>query len=135
MSSSPDRQQASVLPLGSQPDAVPPTRNMKSLQQQAIEKAQFSFSKLPSRDAAFQRCASSNDGVTELIEALKARYDSHNKKRSLLVRKFHQYSAWLRNFSNVIDIVVQTQANIGCPLWAPLKFVLEVSSRVFKNRI
>jgi hypothetical protein len=28
--------------------------------------------------------------------------------------------------SDAVDIVVQTQAGIGCPLWAPIKFVLKV---------
>jgi hypothetical protein len=28
--------------------------------------------------------------------------------------------------SDAIDIVVQTQAGVGCPLWAPIKFVLKV---------
>ena len=28
--------------------------------------------------------------------------------------------------SDAVDVVVQTQAGIGCPLWAPIKFVLKV---------
>jgi hypothetical protein len=43
-----------------------------------------------------------------------------------LIKKFEQYTTWLQNFSGVVDVVAQTQAGIGCPVWAPVKFVLEV---------
>lgn len=128
MSSPLGRQQASVSRVVIEPDSNHLSTDEKSLQQQAIEKARSSISKLPKEDVAFRKCASSKDGVTELIQALKTRYESHDKKRSVLVKKFHEYSAWLRNFSNVIDIAVQSQANFGCPIWAPLRFVLEVSN-------
>lgn len=40
---------------------------------------------------------------------------------------FQRYTAWLRNFSSVVDVVVQTEAGVGCPVWAPIKFVLQIS--------
>ena len=38
-----------------------------------------------------------------------------------------KYTAWLQNISDVVDVAVQTKAEIGCPLWAPIKLVLKVS--------
>jgi hypothetical protein len=105
----------------------PPTPDT-TMQQQAIQKVKSSFSKLPTENSLFQQCASSKDGVADMILALNKRYGSRGKKMTGLVKKFHQYTEWLRNFAAVIDIAVQTQAGIGCPVWAPLRFVLEVSS-------
>jgi hypothetical protein len=62
-----------------------------------------------------------------MVKALKSKYDSHRRrKRFALAQKFEQYTQWLQNFSGVVDVVVQTQAGIGCPIWAPVKFVLQV---------
>ena len=61
-----------------------------------------------------------------MVEALKLKYDFHRKKSSAVAQKFEKYTMWLQNFSGVIDVVAQTQAGIGCPVWAPVKFVLQV---------
>jgi hypothetical protein len=121
-------QQVSAAGSSTQPNASLPTAATTSLQQQAIEKARSSFAKLPNQDAVFQQCVGSRDGVNGLVEALKARYDSKSKTQRSLLKKFHQYSAFLRNFSGVIEVAIQVHAGIACPVWALLKFILEVSS-------
>jgi hypothetical protein len=96
------------------------------LQQKAIENARSAIAKLPYGDALFENCIKSKDGVGELSSALKDRCAAHDKKRLRIVRQFEKSTAWLRNFSAVVDIVMQTQAGIGCPVWAPIKLVLMV---------
>ncbi len=38
----------------------------------------------------------------------------------------HGFEVCLMPLSDAVDIVVQAQAGIGCPLWAPIKFILKV---------
>jgi hypothetical protein len=96
------------------------------LGEQAIKNAQLVFEKLPNGDALFQKCISSDNGVETLAKELESRCAAHNKRRPKLLRQFEKSSAWLRNFSTVVDIVVQTEAGIGCPIWAPIKLILMV---------
>jgi hypothetical protein len=98
------------------------------LQEKAIENARSAFSKLPSGDTLFQKCISGDDGVDELASELRKRCASHDKKRFKILKQFEKSSAWLQNFTPVVDVIVQTQAGIGCPVWAPLKMVLLVRS-------
>ena len=56
------------------------------------------------------------------------KYHLHKKKRfTKLLDGFQKHTLWLQNMGSVVDVVVQTQAGIGCPVWAPIKFVLKVS--------
>ena len=103
------------------------TDSSSSIQQQAIEKARLVLADVPFEDALFRQCASQADAVVDMVKALKSKYDSHRRrKRFALAQKFEQYTQWLQNFSRVVDVVVQTQAGIGCPIWAPVKFALQV---------
>jgi hypothetical protein len=86
----------------------------------------LAIAKLPNGDVLFQKCISSNDGIDTLANELKSRCAAHDKKRPKVLKQFEKSSAWLRNFSDVVDVVVQTQAGIGCPVWAPIKLVLMV---------
>ena len=99
------------------------SQDVVSVRQRAIDNAQAAIAKLPI-DLS-QQC-SNGDTVSELVDILVTKYGSQ-KKRGKLARKFKQYSAWLVNFSNVVDVIVQTQAGIACPIWAPLKFALQLS--------
>ncbi|OCL06718.1 hypothetical protein AOQ84DRAFT_410315, partial [Glonium stellatum] len=99
-----------------------------SLQQQAIRKARAAYARFPNGDALFQQCIAQQDTVGEIMKSIKQKYDSNQEEKlNRILNKFQDYTAWLRNISGVVDIVVQTQAGIGCPLWAPIKFVLQIS--------
>lgn len=98
-----------------------------SLQRQAIENARLAFARLPKGDVVFRQCISQEDTVAEIVKMIIQSYQSHSDKNSIrLLQRFQQYTLWLQNFSGVVDVVVQTHAGIGCPLWAPVKFVLQV---------
>lgn len=52
----------------------------------------------------------------------------HSKKKSTkLVERFERYTLWIQGMGSIIDVAVQTQAGIACPVWAPIKFILQVS--------
>ncbi|KAF8853289.1 hypothetical protein BDZ45DRAFT_81093 [Acephala macrosclerotiorum] len=99
-----------------------------SLQKQAIEKARLSFSNLPTGDAIFQQCINQADSIHDVVESVIQTSRFYKRRQSTrLLQKFEQHTQFLQNASDIVDIVVQTQAGIGCPLWAPIKFVLKVS--------
>lgn len=103
------------------------TYGSSSLQKQAIEKARSSLSHLPTEDAIFQQCVNQADSIPDVVKSVIQ--TSHSYKRRLstdLLRKFERHTQFLQNASDIVNIVVQTQAGIGCPLWAPIKFVLKV---------
>jgi hypothetical protein len=96
------------------------------LQKQAIEKARSSFSRLPTEDAIFQQCINQADSIPDVVKSVIQTSHSYKRRQSAgLLRKFEQHTQFLQNASDIVDIVVQTQAGIGCPLWAPIKFVLK----------
>ena len=100
-----------------------------SLQKQAIEKARSSFSRLPRGDPIFQQCIDQADSIPDVVKSVIQTSRSYKERQSArLFRKFEQHAHFLQNASDIVDIVVQTQAGIGCPLWAPVKFVLKVWS-------
>lgn len=68
------------------------------------------------------------DPIGAIVQVLSTDYTAHERKRStrFLVR-FQRYTQWLQNISSVVDIAVQSQAGILCPLWAPVKYILQVS--------
>jgi hydroxylamine reductase (hybrid-cluster protein) len=65
--------------------------------------------------------------LSQAVESAKKRCSSRKLSKSeKIVVGFAKYTQWMENMSGVIDVVVQTQAGIGCPVWAPLKLVLKV---------
>jgi hypothetical protein len=87
----------------------------------------LAFLRLPSKGAFFQQCISDTDSIPDVVKSIAEKYRAHrNKKSSQLFQGFQKYTQWLHNISEVIDIAVQTQAGIGCPVWSPIKFVLKV---------
>ncbi|KAI9856968.1 MAG: hypothetical protein M1813_008684 [Trichoglossum hirsutum] len=99
-----------------------------SLQKEAIENARLVFSRLPSGDATFRQCIDQADTILDVVKTVTQKCQSHRRKKlTRLLEGFQRYSLWLQNMSGVVDVVVQTQAGIGCPVWAPIKFVLQVS--------
>ncbi len=52
---------------------------------------------------------------------------SEEQESIRFLSKLEKYTTWLQNMSAVVDVAVQTQAGFGCPLWAPIKFILKVN--------
>ena len=64
----------------------------------------------------------------DILSAIEQKCQSYKKRKSTkFLEKVQKHTAWLQNISEAVDIAVQTQAGIGCPLWAPIKLVLKVS--------
>jgi len=104
-------------------------QDSESLQLQAIERARESFARLPKDHAIFIQCLQGNETISDVLTAVSRRHQSYSRKKSSrALQNFQQYTTWLRSMSDAVDIVVQTQAGIGCPLWAPIKFVLKVGN-------
>ena len=99
-----------------------------ALQQRAIEKAKLAYSSLPHGDAIFQQCVEGKETLAEVLSTVEQKWQSHRKKKSTkLLSKLQKYTTWLQNISAVVEVAVQTQAGVGCPLWAPIKFILKVN--------
>ena len=98
-----------------------------SLQQQAVQRVRSTFGELKKGDALFAQAQDQQDAVSEILKVVKEKYDRRRSKRRALVEKFERYIQWLQNFSEIVDTLAQTQAGIGCPVWAPIKVILQVS--------
>ena len=97
------------------------------LQKQAIDKARSAFSQLPHGDQAFQACVKQAKTIPEIVGSLAQQHQSYQRKRfTRLLEKFQRHTLWLQNMSSAVDVVVQLNAGICCPLWAPIKYVLLV---------
>lgn len=73
------------------------------------------------------QCVAGKDTLADILSAVDQTHRSHQGKISTkFLEKLHKHTAWLQNISAVVDVAVQTQAGIACPLWAPIKFVLKV---------
>lgn len=98
-----------------------------ALQQQAIEEAKAAYSRLPHGDTIFRQCVEGKETLLEVLSSVEQKWRSQkNKKSTRFLSKMQKYTTWLQNMSAVVDIAVQTQAGFGCPLWAPIKFILKV---------
>lgn len=97
------------------------------LDRQAIERAGSVFAQLRGGSQLFQECVDKADTISQLIKSIEERYERRrNKTSSRLLEHFRKQAAWLQNLSNIIDIAVQAQAEILCPIWAPIRFLLQV---------
>ena len=75
----------------------------------------------------FRQCVEGKETLGEVLNTVERKCQSHKKKKSTkFLEKLQKHTTWLQNISVVVDIAVQTQAGIGCPLWAPIRFVLKV---------
>ncbi|MCJ1411392.1 hypothetical protein MMC19_005481 [Ptychographa xylographoides] len=99
------------------------------LQREAIDRAHTAFSRLNKGDVIFQQCMTQEETLVEVVESVLQKCQSHRKKKSSrFLQKFQSYTLWLQNMGSVVDVAVQAQAGIGCPVWAPIKLVLKVSN-------
>ena len=100
-----------------------------SLQQQAIDEAKSAYSRLPHDHATFRQCVEGKETLAEVLSVVEQRWQSHKKRKSnKLLSKLQKYTIWLQNMSAVVDVAVQTQTGFACPLWAPIKFILQASN-------
>ena len=98
------------------------------LQKLAIEDARTAFSRLPHSNAVFRQCLEGKETLAEVLTTVEQRCQTFKRKKSTrFLEKLQKHTTWLQNISSVVDVAVQTQAGIGCPVWAPIKFVLKVS--------
>lgn len=99
-----------------------------SLQKQAIERAREAFSRLPNGNEIFQKCITNEETIVDVVQTTVQKHQFYKSKRSSrLLERFQKYTLWLQNISAAVDVAVQAQASIACPIWAPIKFVLKVS--------
>jgi len=105
--------------------AAPDGSNL--LLKQAVDKARAVYSLLSNGDAIFQQCITQDESISDILESVTRNHRSYKEKRSTkFLDAFQKHTLFLQNMSDVIDVVVQTEAGIGCPLWAPIKFILKV---------
>ena len=98
-----------------------------SLQKQAIDNARAAFSQLPHSDKVFQTCVNQAQTIPEVLESLSQQHRRYKRKRfTRLLEKFQRHTLWLQQMAGAVDVVVQMNAGIACPLWAPIKYVLLV---------
>lgn len=91
---------------------------------EAVKKAKHAFSKLPNGDQLFQQCVKSPLSIVEAVES--AQQTQKKKKSTKILECLQRHTSWLQNISSVVDVAVQTKADIACPIWAPLKFAILV---------
>ena len=102
-------------------------QNHSLLLKQAVDKARAVYSLLPNGDAIFQQCITQDESISDVLKSATHSHRSYKEKRSTkILDAFQKHTLFLQNMSDVIDVVVQTEAGIGCPLWAPIKFILKV---------
>lgn len=106
-----------------------PARNDIS-EKEAGQKAREAYSKLPHDNNLFRQCQNDEISIDSVLATLREKAAAHRRKRSTKVLEgFHNYTSWMLNIAKSVDVAVQTSSGIGCPIWAPIKFVLMVSER------
>lgn len=106
-----------------------PGGDNNDLDRQAIDRAAAAFAQLRGGSQLFQECVADTDTIEKLIQSIKdGERRSRKKASSRLLAIFQRHTAGLRNLSSAIDVAVQTQAEITCPVWAPIKFFLMVNT-------
>ena len=100
-----------------------------ALQKQAIENAKLTYSRLPHGHAELRSALEGKETLAEVIGIAEQKCRSDRKRKSIkFLNQMQKHTAWLQNMSGVVDVAVQTQAGIACPLWAPIKFILKVDN-------
>lgn len=98
-----------------------------SVEQIAISNAKSLFGKLKDGDQLFQSCISQTASISQLIQYVNETNCSHKRKTSSkLLEQFQRNTEGLQSFSYAIELAVQAKADIFCPLWAPVKLILQV---------
>ncbi|KAL6867051.1 hypothetical protein J3F83DRAFT_739828 [Trichoderma novae-zelandiae] len=99
-----------------------------SPEQRAIADAKSLFLQLNSGDQLFKSCVSQATSVSHLVQYVDEENRKHERKASSkLLDKFQRNTEGLQSLSSVIELAVQAKADCLCPLWAPVKFILQIS--------
>ncbi|OTA02464.1 hypothetical protein A9Z42_0028360 [Trichoderma parareesei] len=99
-----------------------------SPEQKAITEAKSLFLQLSSGGQLFKDCVSQARSVSHLVQYVEGENRKHQRKSSSrLLDKFQQNTEGLQSLSSVIELAVQAKADCLCPLWAPVKFILQIS--------
>lgn len=98
-----------------------------SPEQKAITNAKSLFTQLNSGDQLFQSCVSQTTSISHLVQYVDEEQRTHrNKASSKLLEQFQRNTEGLQSLSSIIELAVQIKADCFCPLWAPVKFILQV---------
>lgn len=105
-----------------------------SLEQKAIAEARSLFHQLKDDDQLFQRCIDQTHSVSHLVECVDELNRRHKSKRWFkLSEQLKKNAERLQSFSSVLDLAVHAKADVLCPLWAPVIFIIEVRQRWLTN--
>ncbi|KAL7943569.1 hypothetical protein V8C42DRAFT_110893 [Trichoderma barbatum] len=108
-------------------DSSIPSQAM-SPEQKAIINAQSLFSQLNGGDQLFQSCVNQTTSISQLVQFVDEEHRKHkNKASSKLLEQFQRNTEGLQSLSSIIELAVQIKADCFCPLWAPVKFILQIS--------
>ncbi|PTB59161.1 hypothetical protein M431DRAFT_527725 [Trichoderma harzianum CBS 226.95] len=97
-------------------------------EQKAITNAKSLFEQLNNGDQLFQSCVSQTTSISQLIKYVDEEQHKHkNKASSRLLEQFQRNTEGLQSLSSIIELAVQVKADCFCPLWAPVKLILQIS--------
>lgn len=96
-------------------------------EQKAITNAKSLFAQLNNGDQLFRSCVSQTTSISQLIKYVDEEQRKHkNKASSKLLEQFQRNTEGLQSLSYIIELAVQVKADCFCPLWAPVKPILQV---------
>ncbi|ETR97322.1 hypothetical protein M419DRAFT_12821 [Trichoderma reesei RUT C-30] len=99
-----------------------------SPEQIVITEAKSLFLQLSSGGQLFKDCVSQARSVSHLVQYVEGENRKYKRKSSTrLLETFQKNTEGLQSLSSVIELAVQAKADCLCPLWAPVKFILQVS--------
>ncbi|KKP03085.1 hypothetical protein THAR02_04801 [Trichoderma harzianum] len=97
-------------------------------EQKAITNAKSLFAQLNDGDQLFQSCVSQTTSISQLVQYVDEEQRKHkNKASSKLLAQFQRNTDGLQSLSSITELAVQVKADCFCPLWAPVKLILQMS--------
>lgn len=116
--------------LGKAPSLLDDLTNChrSSLQHQVVLNAKAAISSLDDGSHIFRECLESTEPLPILVQSLLKTGSKYADSRSTrILGRFQKHSLWLQNMAPAIDVVVNVQAGIAAPIWAPIRYVLKAS--------
>lgn len=105
-----------------------------SLEQKAIAEARSHFDQLKNGDQLFQRCIGQTNSISHLMKCVDELNRRHKRKRSFkLSEQLKKNAERLQSFSSVVELAVHAKADVLCPLWAPVAFIIQVRECCLRN--
>lgn len=107
-----------------------------SPEQIVITEAKSLFLQLSSGGQLFKDCVSQARSVSHLVQYVEGENRKYKRKSSTrLLETFQKNTEGLQSLSSVIELAVQAKADCLCPLWAPVKFILQVSAARYSSKV